>query len=184
MTDFPQSAPLALSSLPSGESDPSVTPDLGGADTRDPAQVSRQYYYRVNECNAVGPKSPDCICWHDEGTGPLADGTATNWRDKPSSRSPAAPAQQSTGNDCSCARAGFPGSCDNCDANSGPIKFWRERALEAEAQVARLTMTPQQRLDASVTPEQAAESVRWERDALANRDKQYPQPDGFINDYD
>ena len=37
--------------------------------------------------------------------------------------------------DCSCARAGFPGSCDNCDVDSGPVKFWRDRAERAEAQV-------------------------------------------------
>lgn len=42
----------------------------------------------------------------------------------------------------------------------------------------------QRKLDASVTPEQAAEYVRKERERNANRDKPHPQPDGFINDYD
>ncbi len=42
----------------------------------------------------------------------------------------------------------------------------------------------QRKLDASVTPAQAVEIVRREREALANRDKLHPQPDGFINDYD
>jgi hypothetical protein len=35
--------------------------------------------------------------------------------------------------DCTCARAGFPGSCDNCDSDSPQIKHWRERALLAES---------------------------------------------------
>lgn len=39
--------------------------------------------------------------------------------------------------DCSCARAGFPGSCHNCDADSGPIKFWRDRALHAESALSK-----------------------------------------------
>lgn len=42
----------------------------------------------------------------------------------------------------------------------------------------------QRKLDASVTPEQARVDVRREREALTNRDKPHPQPDGFINDYD
>lgn len=35
-------------------------------------------------------------------------------------------------NQCSCALAGFPHSCANCDAEYGAIKHWRERALHAE----------------------------------------------------
>jgi len=38
----------------------------------------RQYYYRANGCEAADSRAPDCICWHDEGTGPYADG-----RDEP-----------------------------------------------------------------------------------------------------
>jgi hypothetical protein len=29
-----------------------------------------QYYYRVNDCEASDFASPDCVCWHNEGTGP------------------------------------------------------------------------------------------------------------------
>lgn len=45
----------------------------------------RQYYYKVAGCRAISPESLDCICWHDEGTGPLADGNPEpeHWRDKP-----------------------------------------------------------------------------------------------------
>lgn len=32
----------------------------------------RKYYYRMDGCNAPNSHSPNCICWHDEGTGPLA----------------------------------------------------------------------------------------------------------------
>lgn len=43
----------------------------------------------------------------------------------------------------------------------------------------------QQKLDASVTEEEAREYVRKERERNANRDKPYPpSEDGFINDYD
>jgi hypothetical protein len=42
------------------------------------------------------------------------------------------PGEPQTAVNCSCASAGFPGSCDNCDADSGPIKYWRDRALRAE----------------------------------------------------
>ena len=37
---------------------------------------------------------------------------------------------------------------------------------------------------AQVSPEQARGDVRREREALANKNKPHPQPDGFINDYD
>ncbi len=50
--------------------------------------VVRQYYYRANGCTATHPGGPSCICWHDEGTGPFADGKdmeGFSWRDKPPS---------------------------------------------------------------------------------------------------
>lgn len=51
--------------------------------------------------------------------------------------------------------------------------------------VGMMELSEQQRkLDASVTPGQAAEYVRKERERNANRDKPISQPDGFINDYD
>lgn len=47
----------------------------------------RQYYYRLTECNAPDAGSPECICWYDDGTGPLyKEGVKTepkNWRTKP-----------------------------------------------------------------------------------------------------
>ncbi|WAX22379.1 hypothetical protein P6F34_gp26 [Pseudomonas phage MiCath] len=48
----------------------------------------RQYFYRVDSCKADHSRSPDCLCWHDEGTGPLFNNPFTqqkpiNWRDKP-----------------------------------------------------------------------------------------------------
>lgn len=47
-----------------------------------------QYYYKNDNCKAADSKSPDCICWHDEGTGPCADATQEEkqkltWRIKP-----------------------------------------------------------------------------------------------------
>ena len=48
-----------------------------------------QYYYHKNECKAEDSTSPDCICWHDEGTGVYKDEnhdwerTVVNWRIKP-----------------------------------------------------------------------------------------------------
>lgn len=43
---------------------------------------TRQYYYRMDGCVAHHNGAPDCICWHNEGTGPLADqpGRVFNWR--------------------------------------------------------------------------------------------------------
>ena len=32
-----------------------------------------QYYYHNNECKADSAESKDCICWHDEGTGPFVN---------------------------------------------------------------------------------------------------------------
>lgn len=50
----------------------------------------RQYFYRMTECKAGHATAPDCICWHDEGTGPLASGNgAKSWREKPVQRSSA-----------------------------------------------------------------------------------------------
>jgi hypothetical protein len=47
----------------------------------------RQYYYRNPKCDAGNPHIDCCICWWDEGTGPLA-GTNKEpeaWREKPAS---------------------------------------------------------------------------------------------------
>jgi hypothetical protein len=54
-----------------------------------PMQFTRQYYYKVDGCQVADTKSPHCICWHDEGTGPLAnnpsadESQARSWRAKP-----------------------------------------------------------------------------------------------------
>lgn len=44
-----------------------------------------QYYYHSNYCQAKTAFEPDCICWHDEGTGPLKDtpDCIRHWRIKP-----------------------------------------------------------------------------------------------------
>lgn len=62
-------------------------PPLGDS-KRVPTQGSpkRQYYYRMNECKADHSDCPDCVCWHDEGTGPIAgrEKKAVTWRTAPS----------------------------------------------------------------------------------------------------
>jgi hypothetical protein len=53
--------------------------------------MTRQYYYKVDGCKADRATDPGCICWHDEGAGPLGDEARrllnlpppTTWRDKP-----------------------------------------------------------------------------------------------------
>lgn len=48
-----------------------------------------QYYYKSDECPAETAYDKDCICWHDEGTGPFPDerpddpDTLKEWRFKP-----------------------------------------------------------------------------------------------------
>lgn len=52
------------------------------AATAQPA--ARQYYYKVDGCRASVANDEDCICWHDEGTGPHPKaGNEFSWRDKP-----------------------------------------------------------------------------------------------------
>lgn len=45
----------------------------------------RQYYYQVSGCTADRATDPSCICWHDEGTGPLVKipHYIKSWRNKP-----------------------------------------------------------------------------------------------------
>lgn len=43
----------------------------------------QQYFYKNNECTAQSAKDPGCKCWWDIGTGPLKDGTPTDFREKP-----------------------------------------------------------------------------------------------------
>lgn len=54
--------------------------------------VGRQYYFRVSDCPAKESTDPDCICWHDSGTGPCKTAREADresfcvcleWRDKP-----------------------------------------------------------------------------------------------------
>lgn len=48
-----------------------------------------QYYYKKDGCPAKTAHDADCICWHDEGTGPFPDerpddpDTLKEWRFKP-----------------------------------------------------------------------------------------------------
>lgn len=53
-------------------------------------QDKRQYFYKVDACKAESSNSPDCICWHDEGTGPLSAGVGIpkSWRIKPQQPEP------------------------------------------------------------------------------------------------
>ena len=32
-----------------------------------------QYYYKLNKCKAEQAYDSDCICWHEEGTGPAVN---------------------------------------------------------------------------------------------------------------
>lgn len=45
--------------------------------------AQQQYYYKNDECTAKSSKDPNCKCWWDIGTGPLKDGTPTDFREKP-----------------------------------------------------------------------------------------------------
>jgi hypothetical protein len=59
------------------------------------AKPTRQYYYKVNNCIATSPDSDQCICWHNEGEGPLPDDSATHWRtDNPQPAVQGEPAEQ------------------------------------------------------------------------------------------
>ncbi len=45
-----------------------------------------QYYYKNNDCKASEATDADCICWHDEGTGPFPDirYSSRSWHNIPS----------------------------------------------------------------------------------------------------
>lgn len=51
--------------------------------------MTYQYYYKVNSCHAINNSDCNCICWHDDGTGPYSDAVANvedtdfEWREKP-----------------------------------------------------------------------------------------------------
>jgi hypothetical protein len=51
--------------------------------------MTRQYFYKVDSCKALIAEDQNCICWHDEGTGPLPEHTRSpdnrcgSWREKP-----------------------------------------------------------------------------------------------------
>ncbi|CAH1655022.1 hypothetical protein CHELA1G11_10878 [Hyphomicrobiales bacterium] len=67
--------------------------------TSQPAEPVRQYYYQVSGCEADSTTHPNCICWHDKGTGPYKDmaegdrpyNAKFTWRDKPQTTSSVAP---------------------------------------------------------------------------------------------
>lgn len=49
--------------------------------------MTRQYYFKDNKCQTQSAGDKDCICWHDEGTGPyedpIFDRSKLLWREKP-----------------------------------------------------------------------------------------------------
>lgn len=49
-------------------------------------QLRRQYFYKTNACTARDASQPDCVCWHEEGAGPLADDpdSIRDWHAAPS----------------------------------------------------------------------------------------------------
>lgn len=53
-------------------------PQAGAADPK------RQYFYKNNKCESYNSSKSSCTCWHDEGTGPFAEGrSGLTWREKP-----------------------------------------------------------------------------------------------------
>lgn len=62
-------------------------------------EVTRQYFYRVNNCPTLDSNSPDCTCWHDKGTGPIKNNPewVRTWRDKPRPQASAAVPEKKTG---------------------------------------------------------------------------------------
>ena len=68
-----------------GMGDPLVTAAPAKADEPAPAQPKRQYYYKALGCNAADANDPCCICWYDEGTGPMAgeEDSIKTWRAAP-----------------------------------------------------------------------------------------------------
>lgn len=57
---------------------------LEGAATNTPAAPTRQYFYKNNACQAADSADSDCICWHDDGTGPRHEeshGVRLRWRE-------------------------------------------------------------------------------------------------------
>lgn len=51
----------------------------------EPVGERRQYFYKVFDCKARDADEPGCICWHDEGTGPLVSEPERikHWRTTP-----------------------------------------------------------------------------------------------------
>ncbi len=48
------------------------------------AEPTRQYFYKNNKCESYNSSKSSCTCWHDEGTGPFAEGrSGLTWREKP-----------------------------------------------------------------------------------------------------
>ena len=62
---------------------------LAGAVDTETGTTTPQYYYKRNRCQAKTAHDADCICWHDEGTGPFPDerpddpAALKEWRFKP-----------------------------------------------------------------------------------------------------
>lgn len=66
---------------------------LAEPETKQDEEPVRQYYYKNNDCKAMFTDSSDCICWHDEGTGPYPEDSihTLEWRFKPIHPAPRKP---------------------------------------------------------------------------------------------
>ncbi len=70
-----------------GQSDSTV--GLACAVVAESSNTTPQYYYKENRCQSQTAHDADCVCWHDEGTGPFPDerpddpDTLKEWRFKP-----------------------------------------------------------------------------------------------------
>lgn len=56
--------------LPPAESGSALGAELGENTEK---KLKFQYYWKQDGCNASAAGDKDCICWHDEGTGPRKD---------------------------------------------------------------------------------------------------------------
>lgn len=87
----------------------------------------RQYYYKNNDCKAMFTDSSDCICWHDEGTGPYPEDSihTLEWRFKPIHPAPRKPFVRLSEEEVSEIEASIPPKMDLAEAKK---KF--ARAIE------------------------------------------------------
>ena len=86
---------------------------------------TRQYYYHVSKCRAEHSSDDTCICWHDEGTGPLRHHPEEigRWREKPLTGIPASSLPLVTEDP-----TGEP--CDNCEHCHGKGGRWDDESID------------------------------------------------------